>query len=267
MKNVLITGANGGMGKAVCQLLIKNGYTVYGIDVNPCDNFCGKKFFQADLSNLAAIENIKAEIEKDCDSLYAVLHFAGIYRLNSLVEMSEEEFLGIFQANLFSVYRINKVFKPMLKSGSRIVITSSELAPLDPLPFTGIYGITKAALEKYAYSLRMELNLLGIKVSVIRPGAVKTGLLNVSTEALSKFCQSTKLYACNAAKFRQIVDSVETKNVPPQKIANVSLKALSKKHPKFVYNVNRNFLLRLLSFLPDKLQVKIISLILKNKKA
>ena len=42
---------------------------------------------------------------------------------------------------------------------SRIIITTSELAPLDPLPFTCIYGITKAALEKYAFSLRMETNL------------------------------------------------------------------------------------------------------------
>lgn len=267
MKSVLITGANGGMGKAACELLSKKGYSVYGIDVKPCNDFCGKKFFCADLSNSKEIEAVKAEIEKEDSSLFAILHFAGIYKLDSLVEMSEEEFLSIFQANLFSVYRINKIFKSMLKRGSRIVITSSELAPLDPLPFTGIYGITKAALEKYAYSLRMELNLLGIKVSVIRPGAVKTGLLNVSTDALSKFCQNTKLYSCNAQKFKKIVDNVETKNIPPQKIALIAEKALTKKRPKYVYNVNRNFLLRLLSFLPDKLQVKIISFILKNKKA
>lgn len=62
----------------------------------------------------------------------------------------------------------------MLANGGRIVITSSELAPLDPLPFTGLYAITKSAVEKYAYSLRMELSLHGISVSVIRPGAVNT---------------------------------------------------------------------------------------------
>ena len=62
--------------------------------------------------------------------------------------------------------------------------------------------ISKAALEKYAFSLRMEMQLTGHSVSVIRPGAVKTGLLAVSTEGLERFCQNTKLYPCNAARFR-----------------------------------------------------------------
>ena len=64
----------------------------------------------------------------------------------------------------------------MLKNGSKILITTSELAPLDPLPFTGIYAVTKGALDKYAYSLRMELQLLGMRVSVLRAGAVDTGI-------------------------------------------------------------------------------------------
>ena len=48
---------------------------------------------------------------------------------------------------------------PLLKKGSKIIITTSELAPLDPVPFTGSYAVTKGALDKYAYSLRMELQL------------------------------------------------------------------------------------------------------------
>ena len=141
----------------------------------------------------------------------------------------------------------------------------SELACLDPLPFTGIYAVSKGALEKYAFSLRMELNLLGIDVSVIRPGAVKTGLLDVSTAALDKFCQRTELYKCNAERFKKIVDSVENKNIPAQRIADIALKILKKKNPRYVYNINRNPGLRLLSVLPDRLQVKIISLLLKQK--
>ena len=97
---------------------------------------------------------------------------------------------------------------------------SSELAPLDPLPFTGIYAISKTAIEKYAYSLRMELQLLDYKVIIIRPGAVDTTLLDVSTSRLDDFVNNTKLYTCNAQKFKNIVDSVESKKVPPEKIAN-----------------------------------------------
>ena len=151
-----------------------------------------------------------------------------------------------------------------MKKGSRIIITTSELAPLDPLPFTGIYAVTKGALDKYAYSLNMELQLLGISVSVIRAGAVSTGMLGVSTNALERFCEKTEIYTCNAKNFRNVVNSVEAKCVPPERIAQKTCKILRAKKPKFVYNVNRNKLLLLLNALPKSMQFFVIKNILKK---
>ena len=129
--------------------------------------------------------------------------------------------------------------------GSRIIITTSELAPLDPLPFTGLYAVTKAALDKYAYSLRMELQLLGHRVIVLRPGAVQTGLLGVSTSRLDEFCANTQIYQCNAARFRDIVNRVEARSIAPEKIALRVLQALTARHPRYVCSINRNPLLLL----------------------
>ena len=185
--------------------------------------------------------------------------------LYSLVEMDTESFKKIFEINLFGVYLVNRAFLPLLSAGSRILITTSELAPLDPLPFTGIYAVTKGALDKYAYSLRMELQLLGISVSVLRAGAVNTGMLGASTDALDRFCNETKLYTCNADRFKRIVNSVEAKNVPPIKIALKTVKIIERKKPKFIYKINRNKLLLLLNILPKKLQFYVIKKILKNK--
>lgn len=263
MNNILVTGATGGMGKAICKRLAGYGYTVYGLDYREPDTELGAKFFACDVTKTESITAVYEEIAKECTHLDAIVHTAGIYDLDSLIEMSEERFTRIFDINLFGIYRINKIFKPMLTNGSRIIITSSELAPLDPLPFTGIYGITKAAVEKYAFSLRQELNLLGIKVSVIRPGAVKTGLLNVSTVALDRFIENTRLYNANAQRFQKIVNSVEAKNVPPEAIADAVDAALTDKCPKYIYNVNRNPLLRLLNAMPDHAQVAVIKMILK----
>ncbi len=262
MKKVLITGVLGGMGRATAECLIKEGYTVFGIDRGEgCD--LPIEYFSADITSEASLSSVYEKISAKTDRLDAVLHFAGIYNLDSLVEIGEEDFVRIFNINLFGIYRINRAFMPLLSEGSRIIITSSELAPLDPLPFTGLYAITKTAVEKYAYSLRMELNLKGIIVSVIRPGAVKTNMLGVSTNALDIFCENTKTYSYNAARFKKIVDSVESKNISPDKIARTAKKALTNKRPKYVYNVNRNLLLRLLNILPDRLQVFIIGKILK----
>jgi NAD(P)-dependent dehydrogenase (short-subunit alcohol dehydrogenase family) len=188
---------------------------------------------------------------------------AGVYDLNSLVEIPEGDWSRIFGVNLFGPYRVNRAFAPLLGRGSRIVLISSELAPLDPLPFTGIYGITKAALEKYAFSLRMELQILGVGVSVIRSGAVDTQILDISTQRLNAFCESTKLYACNAERFRKIVERVEARKVSSESIARVVCKALKARHPRYVYNINRNPLLLLLNALPARLQTALIRQVLK----
>lgn len=263
-KTVLITGAGGGMGQAACRRLLELGWTVFALDRQAppeSENLC---FFPTDLTDAASVEEACARVRQQTQRLDAIVHLAGVYDLDSLVEMDEQAFTRLFQVNLFGVYRVNRAFFPLLGKGSRIVITSSELAPLDPLPFTGVYGVSKAALEKYADSLRMEVNLQGISVSVIRPGAVKTGLLDVSTRALDRFCSETKYYPCNAERFRRIVNSVEAKHVPPERIAGRVEKALTAKRPKYTYNVNRNPLLRLLNLLPKRLQVAIIREILKN---
>lgn len=262
--NILVTGASGGMGKATCELLIQNGYNVFGLDITDA-SIPNLHFFKVDITSAESINAAFNQISNEVSKLDAIIHFAGVYKLNSLLEINEEEFIKIFNINLFGIYRINKTFAPLLEKGSSIIITSSELAPLDPLPFTGIYAITKSAIEKYAYSLRMEVQLLGISVSVIRPGAVNTGLLPASTSALNRFCNETKLYQCNSKKFEQIVNSVETKNIPPTEIAKLALKILKAKKPKYTYSINRNKLLRLLNVLPQKMQTKIIKKILTPK--
>lgn len=264
MKYVLITGAYGGMGQATVKKLTDEGFTVFALDKKVGQAEEGVIPLQADVTDPESIKNACEQVKSVTDELFAILHFAGVYMLDSFIEMSEEEFDKIFKINLYGAFYINKTFAPLLKRGSKIVMTTSELAPLDPLPFTGVYAVTKGALDKYAYSLRMELQLLGISVSVIRAGAVSTGMLGISTAALDKFCEKTAIYECNAKKFRKIVNGVEAKSVPPEKIAVKAFKIINRKNPKFVYNVNRNKLLLLLNALPQKIQCGVVKRILKK---
>ena len=262
-KYVLITGAYGGMGYKTVQAFAKKGFSVFALDKTVKEAEENVIPLQADITQTESLQTAFKRVRAQTDELFAIVHFAGIYMLDSLVEMPQEAFERIFKINLFGAFYINQIFLPLLKKGSRIVITTSELAPLDPLPFTGIYAVSKAALDKYAYSLKMELQLLDISVSVLRAGAVATGMLGVSTAALDNFCENTKLYSCNATRFRNIVNGVEAKNVPPEKIAKKALAIVERKKPKFVYNVNRNKLLLLLNVLPKKLQFWVIKKILK----
>lgn len=263
MKNVLITGATGGIGSATCSYFVNKGYNVFALDRvinNPIDKVT---YIECDITNEESIQNAFETIKFKVDHLDNILHIAGVYMADSLVEMSEERFKKIFEINVFGVYRINKTFLPLLSKGSRILIVTSELAGLDPLPFTGIYAVSKASLDRYAYSLRMELQLLGIDVTTLRAGAVETPLLGNSTNELEKFMNNTKLYKCNAKNFNNIVNGVESKSVKPGKIAEKIYKIVNKKRTRFAYKINNNFLLKLLNFLPQKLQFFAIRKILK----
>ena len=262
MKQLLVTGAGGGMGSAVCRKLAEEGIKVWGLDLKEPDSFPGVGFLHADLTRTEDLQAAADRVRAEAGTLDGIIHAAGIYDLNSLVEMPEEDFRRDFDVNLFGMFRINRLFMPLLSPGARIVIVSSELAPLHPLPFTGIYAVTKTAVEQYAAALRMELQLLGYQVTVIRPGAVNTGMLPVSTGKLEDFCEETKLYTCNAKRFRSIVQRVEARNIPPEKIAGVICPALSASRPRPVYNVNRNPLLLLMNALPKRVQLGIVRKIL-----
>ena len=261
--DVLVTGASGGMGSEVCKLLLNEGARVFALDNKPCD-VDGVVFIETDITKPKSIENAFEVVQKNTDRLYAILHFAGIYRLNSLIEISESEIKQIFDINFLGAYRVNKTFFPLLNKGSRIMLTSSELAPLNPLPFTGLYAITKATLEKYAYSLRMEVQVFDIDVVVLRPGAVKTEFLDVSTEQLEEFCKNTKLYDKNAKEFMDIVKSIEERSISAKELATKVIKMLKTKCPKYVYSINRNRLLKLLNILPKRWQTKIIKNVIKD---
>ena len=263
MKDILITGAYGGMGRAAVAEFSARGFRVFALDRQvgaPEENVIP---IQADVTSSESLSFAQERLKAHGASLDAIVHFAGIYMLDSLVEMSEEAFRRIFDVNLNGVFLVNKTFLPFVKQGGKILITTSELAPLDPLPFTGIYAVSKAALDKYAYSLRMELQLLDITVSVLRAGAVDTGMLGVSTDALDRFCEKTTLYSCNAKRFKGIVERVEARCIAPQRLARKAAAILARRRPRFAYSINRNPLLLLLNALPKRLQLFAIRLILR----
>lgn len=262
MANYLITGVSGGMGTAICRLLTAKGHTVWGLDRSDPPMPDSFHFIRTDITQSKEIEAAFETIRTSSVRLDGIIHAAGIYDLASLVEMTEEDFIRDFNVNLFGMFRVNKIFLPLLAKKARIVIISSELAPLHPLPFTGIYAITKTALESYASALRMELQLLGDSVIVIRPGAVHTAMLPASTAKLDQFCSSTRLYRFSSGRFRKIVESIEAKHISPDRIASLIDQVLRAAHPRLVYSINRNPLLLLYQLLPPRLKLFVIRKIL-----
>ncbi len=262
-KAIVLTGSSGGVGYAITQKFIDNGYHVFGLDIKePKENLEGLTYIKSDLRKEEDVVHAFNIVKESGYQIEYIISAGGIIDMNSLIEISEEDFINIFNINAFSVYRVNKAFIPILKEKGKIIIISSELGPLDPLPFNGIYAITKSLVEKYVYALRMELQLLGYQVVLIRPGAIDTGMIDVSSNRLENFVNNTQNYKDISKKFKNIVDSVQSKKIPPYKVAKLIYKVSQKKKPKYVYKINRNVGLMLLNALPQRTQNWIIKKIL-----
>ena len=264
MKHMLITGGSGGIGRATSVCFSQKGWKVYSCDVAPLESTDQNIIpMVMDIRSAESVAAVHALVEADTDHLDAIINLAGIYIMDSLVEVPEEDFLRMFDINVNGAYRVNKQFLPLIKNGGRIIIITSELSGLDPLPFNGIYNITKTTLEAYAHSLRLELALLDIPVITIRPGPVDTKLLSDSFSSMERMCANTRLYSTNAAQFHHIMKKATGKYMPPEKLAGIIYRAAVVLHPRTTYTVGAGLALRLFSALPAKTQAALLKKLLK----
>jgi NAD(P)-dependent dehydrogenase (short-subunit alcohol dehydrogenase family) len=264
MKRILITGGAGGIGGATSAYFAQMGWKVYSCDIamqkEMAENIIAVPM---DIRNADSVEAAFTIISAHTDRLDAIVNLAGVYIMDSLVEMPEEDFIRIFDINVNGAYRVNKQFLPLIRNGGRIIIVTSELSGLCPLPFNGIYSITKSTLEAYAHSLRLELALLNIPVTTIRPGPVDTNLIKDSFLSMERMCAKTRLYGLSAVKFHQIMKKETGRNVSLQKLTKLIYHSATTSSPRPSYSIGNGFFLRLFSALPATIQAVLIKKLLR----
>ena len=259
-KNILITGAASGIGRSVAQAL--NDNNIIALDICDIKETYFKKF-KVDITDKNHLNNIYEELLNEGIKLDAIINIAGIFTIDSFIEIDDNLLKKMFDVNVIAPMLVNKTFFDLLKPKSRIVITTSEVAPLDPMPFNGIYSTTKTSLDCYSQALRQELNLLGHKVITIRPGAIKTPLAAGSLEKTKVLQEKTVLYKKQSGKFYNLVKKFMGTPIEPEKLAKLYVKAINKKNPKNIYKKHLSFGLLLLNMLPIRTQCWIIKLLLK----
>ena len=261
--NVLITGAASGIGQATKEYYLNNNHNVIALDIKEIKEQENLKSFIVDITNEESLNNVNDYLINNNIKLDVIINIAGIHKMASLVENNFNDIKKLIDINLIGTMLVNNVFHKSLKEKGKIIIITSEVATFDPLPFNGLYNISKNALESYAQALRQELNLLNQKVITIRPGAIETDLSNNSMKDTEYLASNTKLYKKQAKNFLNIAKKFMGKPIKPIKIAKLIYKVSNKKHPKLSYSLHKNLGLVLLNILPKKLQCAIIKLILK----
>ena len=262
---VLITGAASGLGRAAAAYFSQNGASVYALDRQPIPQMEGLVPFSADIRSESSLLSVFERLRADSVQLDAIINFAGMIFIDNFLEVEESRLQKIFDVNLLGAMRVNKTFFPLLRKNGRILITTSEVAPLDPLPFNGIYSTTKTALDCYAQALRQEAGLLGYRVITVRPGAFHTPLAGGSIPSMHAMTQRSRYFGGQGERFETLMRKFTGKLQDPEVLAKKIYRIVNLRHPKNIYTVHSNPGLRLLALLPKGLQVRVVRLLVGRK--
>ncbi len=184
MANVaLVTGANRGIGLAIAERLLEEGYAVAAAyRSNPPDN---QDLFpvKCDVTSQAQIDQAFDEIERDLGTVEVLIANAGITKYNLLPRMSEDDFTDVLNSNLTSGYRLTKrAIKPMMKQRKGRIIFISSVVGTTGQAGQANYAASKAGLVGLARSIAKEFASRNITANVIAPGPVKTDMIDELTE-------------------------------------------------------------------------------------
>ena len=263
-KYVLLTGANGGIGKQTLLHLLEAGYEVISLDISNSNiSTINTTFIKCDVTNVDEINHAYEVIKSITSELYAIVNTVGIFMMQSIIEGNTTDFEKIFNVNFFGVYKLNKAMFPLLVKGSRIINLTSELARYSPQPFQGYYNLTKITLDKYTDVLRRECNYLGIKVIKVQSGSMATSLLKTANNEFDTMVNSSENFKKPLTKLKYMMDRELKKSNDPAIMARLIVKILNKKNPRISYRKKNSFALSLMGHLPEKWQDKIYSKVIK----
>ncbi|MEO8235983.1 MAG: SDR family NAD(P)-dependent oxidoreductase [Flavobacterium sp.] len=180
MKNVLITGASGGLGKELALLFVNNGWQVIATMISleegeSLHNIPNIKPYLLDVTSTQSIETAKAEILKDFKTIDVVINNAGVgYR--SFVELSEDDKIkSIVDINWLGVVKVCRAFIPVFREQNNgLFINITSVAGLVNLPLGSFYHSTKKAVESFSECMAYELIDFNIKVCTVQFGNAKT---------------------------------------------------------------------------------------------
>ena len=263
-KFVLLTGANGGIGKVTLEALIKEGYQVFSLDINDTNiENLDTYFIKCDVSKREDIETAFNLVKEKTNSLCAIISTIGIFKMESLVEGKEEDFKKMFDVNFFGIYLLNKIMFPLLSKGSRIINLTSEVARYSPQPFQAYYNLTKVTLDSYTDALRRECNYLGIKVIKVQSGSMSTPLLKDASNGFDEMVNESVHFEKPLKKFKYMMDRELKKTNDPRIISKLLVKILKKKNPRIRYRKKNSFALWFMGHLPEKWQDNIYKSVIK----
>ncbi len=177
-RNVLVTGASSGIGRAIARNLLQQGHHVIGVSrdggkfIRHMENFSP---VQLDLSQLNDLPQKLRELEQAFPEIDAVVFCAGMGQFGSVEEFSYAQIEGLMTINFTSQAFLTRALLPALKRKERsdLIFIGSEAA-LKGSRKGAVYCASKFAVRGFTQALREECGKSNVRVCLINPGMVKT---------------------------------------------------------------------------------------------
>ncbi|MCH5162401.1 MAG: SDR family NAD(P)-dependent oxidoreductase [Clostridiales bacterium] len=243
-QTVVITGCTSGIGKALCELYRAAGDTVVGLSRSAEGDDIA-----VDVTDTAALYEAIRSIGRKYGRIDTVIACAGGGLSGATELLPNEEIQKQFDLNFTGALETVRASLEYMKEGGKAIFISSACA-LFALPYRAMYCASKAAINMAAYGLYMELKNVGIKVSTVCPGDIKTNF----TANRVKYSDGGERYGDAPKKSAQKIDSREDKRMELIPAAKKIYKCCRKcKKPLYIVGAKYKFLNFLRHILPQKL--------------
>ncbi|MBE0409929.1 MAG: SDR family oxidoreductase [Anaerolineales bacterium] len=180
-RTVMITGASGGIGRAIVSVFAEKGWRVIAVDRVPFGNLPSDRcfFIQADISSPHDLEDIFKQTKKHTDYLDALINNAAIQITKPVLETSVEEWDAVMASNLRSVFLSAKLAYPLFsQAGGGAIVNVSSVHAVATSANIASYAASKGGLLALTRVMAIEFAPDNIRVNAVLPGAVDTPMLH-----------------------------------------------------------------------------------------
>lgn len=180
----LVTGASRGIGKAIAQQLVEDGFFVIGTatsegGANNITSYLASSGagMVLNVTDTVSIASVMEAIKKEYGVPTVLVNNAGITRDNLMLRMKDEEWDDIINTNLSSIFRLSKAcLRGMMKNKQGKIVNIASVVGVTGNPGQANYAAAKAGIIGFSKSLAQEVGSRNITVNTVAPGFIDTDM-------------------------------------------------------------------------------------------